>query len=200
MEVQTEIKQATTYRSFVVDWNEVVLENFGLGKGQITIYSPSIEKYHMYWGSMGSSIEEFIYDINQHYFADKLLGSRKTEVFDVKKTFAQVRKYIREELDLPWYKYQEFQKSLRECLNQFQEHCESINSDVFFVDRFSFYLGTMPSFHLIEDRWECERIESDLKNLSEPWHFICTKESYETKLLKSLHSKIKKQIKKNNWV
>jgi hypothetical protein len=186
--------------SFFVSGTEIILENKGENQGQITINDKERGTYQMYWGAMGGTIQDFLMRINSDYFTDKLLGVRSTQVFDVKGTFAAVRKFIRTELDLPWYKHQEFQSNLRENLNQFQERCEEYDSDKYFVDHFHDYLYRYPSFYLIDDRFEQERIESDFQNISEPWNFIHTKESQEAKWLKSLHSKIKRKLQSESFL
>jgi len=172
---------------------KITLEDNGCSKGKIKIEDPDNGFYETYWGAMGGSLKEFLCQINSYYFSDRLLGHKSGQIFDVKSTFREVRKFIREELDLPWYKHIEFQKNLREKINIFQEKCDDENSETYFVDFFSFYLGTMLNFNLIDDRWERERVEEDFK-ISEPWHFIQTKESYESKWLKSIHGKIKNKI------
>lgn len=180
--------------SFFVGGTEIILENKGENKGQITVNDKSKGTYQMYWGAMGGNIQDFLLQINSDYFTDKLLGVMSTQTFDCKGTFAAVRKFIREELDLPWYKHQDFQANLRENLNLFQERCEEYNSDKYFVDHFHDYLYRYPSFYLIDDRYEQERIENEFQNISEPWNFIQTKESDTAKWLKSLHSKIKRKL------
>ena len=180
--------------SFFVGGTEIILENKGENQGQITINDKELGAYQMYWGAMGGTIQDFLMRINSDYFTDKLLGVRSTQVFDVKRTFAALRKYIRTEVGLPWYKHQEFQSNLRENLNLYQERCEEYNSEKYFVDHFTDYLCRYPSFYLIDDRFEQERIEGELHNISEPWNFICTKESQEAKWLKSLHCKIKRKL------
>ena len=180
--------------SFFIGGTEIILENKGENQGQITVNDKDKGTYQMYWGAMGGTIEDFLLQINSDYFTDKLLGVMSTQTFDCKGTFAAVRKFIRQEIDLPWYKHLDFQKNLRDELNYFQERCTEYNSDQYFVDHFSDYLDRRLKFFLIDDRWERERIEKDFKNISEPWHFIQTKESDTAKWLKSLHSKIKHKL------
>lgn len=189
-------KNNTTFLQ--IGHTDVFLENQGEGRGQITVNDRERGTYQSCWGAMGSSIEDFMLRINEHYFTSNLLGARNGQVFDAKGTFAEVRKFIREELDFPWYKHLEFQKDLREKLKNFQDNCEEINSDRYFVESFGFNVGSMPNFYLIDDRYERERIEKDFNNISEPWHFITTKPSKESLWLQSLHTKIKKRILKMN--
>lgn len=90
----------------------------------------------------------------------------------------------------------EFQKDFREKLKQFEENCTELNSEQYFVDQFNYYFSTLPNFHLIKDQWDQEEIENDFSSISEPWHFIDTKESQQTKWLKNLHKKLKKELTK----
>lgn len=180
--------------SFNIKDTLITLENKGVNKGQINVSDNQYGNYSMYWGAMGGTIQEFIIQINSDYFTDKLLGAAPTTTFDVRATFASLRKYIRTELELPWYKHQEFQANLRENLNLFQERCTEYNSDQYFVDHFHDYLYRYPSFYLIDDRFDQERIESEFQNISEPWNFIQTKESDTAKWLKALHFKIKARL------
>ena len=192
------MKQATTCKdsdiSFLVSGTEITLENKGENQGQVTISDSKKGKYQMYWGAMGATIQDFILGINSDYFASKLLDTRNSNVFNPAGTFKELRKFIRDELDLPWYKHLDFQKNLREVLNSFQSQCEEINDERYFVDSFSFYLSTKLDFYLIDDRAERNRLEDEFKNINEPWHFIQTKESQETKWLKSIHAKIKRKL------
>lgn len=180
-------------KQFKIQRTIVTLENLGENQGRITIGNQYSKIYEMYWGSMGGTLEEFLLRINSDYFANKLLGVHSMYVFDSKKTFKELRRFIREDLDLPWYKHQEFQKRLRESINLFQEHC---TSDDYFISHFSWYLNHRLDYHLIENRWERDRIEKDFNNITEPWHFIQQKESDETKWLKNLHKKIQNKISK----
>jgi hypothetical protein len=188
--------QNQTNITFFIKKTKIILENKDENQGKIIIDDPDKGIYENYWGAMGGSIQDFILRINDEYFTNKLLGARSNQVFDAKGTFKELRKFIREELNLPWYKHLEFQKDFRKKLNNFQKNCEYMNSDKFFINNFDFNIGTMPSYHLIEDRWERERLENDFKNIEEPWHFIETKESEESKWLKSIHFKIKQKLLK----
>lgn len=176
---------------------DIFFEDFECGKGKITVSDTLGHNYSMYWGAMGGTIKDFILSINDDYFTSKLLGSRLTEVFCAKSTFRAVRKFIREDLDLPWYKHIEFQKHLREVINDFQDSCIENEGSNYFVDQFSFYFRSRPNFYLIENKWERERIEKEFNEISEPWLFINTKESEESKWLRKLHSEIKKYIQEN---
>lgn len=185
--------------TFFIDDSEISIENKGENKGRITVFNKQKGSYEMYWGAMGGTIEEFLVRINSDYFTDKLLGKTSMQVFDCRGTFASLRKFIREDIGLPWYRYQEFQANLRENLNLFQERCQEYNSDKYFVDHFYDYLCRYPSFYLIDDIYEQERIKKEFKSISEPWNFIQTKESDTTKWLKLLHVKIKKKLQSKHF-
>lgn len=180
--------------TFYINKTKVVLEDIDLNKGEITILDSKNGNYQMFWGAMGTDIKEFILSINSEYFSEKLLGFESSQEFDVNKTFKELRRFICEDLSLPWYKHMEFQKNLREKLNYFQKACKSNNSEQFFVDNFNFYLTTMPDFYLIKDKWESQYLEEEFKSISEPWHFIHTKENEKSKWLKNIHMKIKKKL------
>jgi len=180
-----------------IETTDVFLEDFGEGKGKITLSDTYGHNYSMFWGAMGGSLSDFILRINSDYFADKLLGSTSMQVFDAKKTFREIRKFIREELDLPWYKHLDFQKDLREKIKQFEERCIEFESDRYFVDCFSQNIQDGPDFSLIENRWERESVENNFKGISEPWNFIQTRESENTKWLKKIHNLLKRKLSKD---
>jgi len=191
------LSENNTLNSFFINDTEVTLINEEFGKGQIIVSDINMGYYQMYWGAMGQTIEDFIMSINGDYFTGKLLGHRSTQVFDVKKTFSTLRKFIRDELGLPWYKHLEFQRDLRGHINAFQKKCEEINSENYFVESFYFNLVQLPNFNLITDAYMSKWVESDFKNITEPWHFIETKYSNESKWLMRLHEQIKKELKKS---
>lgn len=121
---------------------EIILENFEINQGKITVNGPN--QFSMYWGAMGGTIQEFLCEINSDYFASKLQGAEKTETFNVKKTFSELRRFIREDLDLPWYKHLEFQKDLREKIKSFENECIEYPYDRFFVDNFHRNISLKP--------------------------------------------------------
>jgi len=145
---------------------DIILEDLGDCKGKIIISSSYEHNYSCFWGSMGTSIRDFICSINEFYFADKLLGSRRSNEMDCKKTFTAIRKYIKNEMYLPWYKHQEFQKDLREHLNSFEKACEDVSGDYaqnYFVDNFFRSFVDRVDYYLIED----EKIEDVIKTATE---------------------------------
>lgn len=188
--------ETSSYLKLKISGTEIFLEDKGPSAGKITIQDKNRGNYEMYWGAMGGMITSFIMSIDEYYFTNKLLGVRSTQVFDVKATFKDVRKYIREEIDLPWYAHKEFQADMREKLSNFQIDCTEYNSEQYFVDHFFDCFESRLSFYLIEDRWERHRIERDFKSISEHWNFIQKKESSESKWLRSLHKKLKQRIQK----
>ena len=114
---------------------EITLENRDFGEGKITINRTN--KFSMFWGAMGSNIQDFLCQINSDYFADKLQGAERLEKFDCKKTFSEVRRFIREDINLKWYKHFEFQKEMRETLNEFESYClNSYSPEHYFIDNF----------------------------------------------------------------
>lgn len=175
---------------------EILLENFEKGQGKIIITNPYDYNFSMYWGSMGEkNIESFLKTINEDYFSTKLLGSRKNYTIDVKRTFTELRKFIKEEINLPWYKFTEFQIDMRKVINIFQESCQEIEregADRYFVDCFQSQFVNRLDFSLIDSRYDAEDLEKEFKNISEPWHFICNKDNHETVFLKKLHKQLKK--------
>jgi len=173
---------------------DVYFEDIRENAGKVTI-SGIDRNYSAQWGAMNGNLTEFLLKINSDYFASNLLGSRNSYSFNTKATFAEIRRYIREELNLPWYKYLTFQSTLRDSLNEFQKVMAEYPDERYFVDNFYFYLNTWPNFHLIDDSYERKRIESDFKSLTEPWYFIQKSESEECKWLKTFHGKIKKELK-----
>lgn len=191
METLTKTIKVTEFK---IGETAIILENFDYGQGKITVKDYNHGVYSHYWGAMGGTLEDFLLSINSDYFADKLLGRRNMHSFDAKKTFRNVRKFIREEIGLPWYKHLEFQEDLREKLNTFQSNCVEYNSEHYFIDHFDWYLSKLLSFNRIEDRYDREDLETAFKEISEPWGFIETSESETTKWLKKLHTKIKKPI------
>lgn len=184
------------YQVIRIDDTDIYLDDHGAGKGKITVTNYNFGCFSYFWGSMGKSLNDFLCGINDSYFASKLNGSSKDSVMDVPKTFAAIRKYIRKEIGLNWYEHREFQKQLREKLNQFQVSCEENPSHDFFVSTFwALFINTI-SYYGIYDEYERKRIEDDFKSIDEPWHFIVEKSSKEYLFLTSLHKKIKKAINK----
>lgn len=94
----------TNTKQIKIDDTDVFLENFGVGNGKITISDSYNHNYSYHWGAMGSCIEKFLLGITSDYFARKLIPDWDERVIDVAATFKNLRGFIRDELDLPFYK------------------------------------------------------------------------------------------------
>jgi len=194
-----ETKESTITR-LKIDNTDIFLEDFEEGQGKITISNTYGQNYSMFWGSMGGTLSEFICRINASYFSDKLLGRHPSTQMDVKKTFRNIRKYIREELGLNWYEHQEFQKDMREKLNNFQQYCDSECDQRFFVDHFFSSFINRLDYYLIKDRYDQKEIEERFSSISEQWYFIEEKQNQNYLFLEDLHKKLIKKLKsKNKW-
>lgn len=177
---------------FKIGDNKVTLEDFELGKGQITINNNYGGNYSYFWGAMGSTLRDFIQSINSSYFSSKMCVNMFE--FSAKKTKQNVRKLISEELS--WYEHMEFQKDMREKINEHFDGCESSNDFVWAWSRFVDSLD----FYLIEDRWKRDNIKSYFEGVSEVWHLIGENYSQEYELLCKLHKDLVKAIKKNKGI
>jgi len=174
---------------------DIFLDDLGNNKGKITISDTYNHNYSYFWGSMGGTLDEFLCNINSGYFADKLLGTKSNFIFCEKSTFTTVRKFIATELNLPWYKHQEFQKDMREKLNSFQNDCENENH---FVGNWSSFIREL-DFYLIKDHSEQISLRREFENISEVWNFIGQKLSPEYLWLEKLHGNLKAEIKKQKF-
>lgn len=173
---------------------DIFLEDLGNNKGKISITDTEGYNYSHYWGSMGDSLEVFLCHIDENYFAMKLKPDEDRGEFDAKLSVREIRKFIREEYsyDLPWYKYMDFQKELREKLKDIERY--SYNEEDF-VRRCS---------DIANSYWEsCDyKAEKEFVKImgylfEESWDFIVKGESKHTKFLKKLLPKIKQQITTN---
>lgn len=174
----------------------IYLEDLGDGKGKVIAESNLGKTYSYFWGSMGSDLEEFITRINADYFANKLISYSDMYEMDVKSTFKNIRKYIRTEIGLAWYQEMEFQKQMREVLNDFQKECEDNKDRLLFVNWFeSSFLRRLDTY-LIQDDCIEKHFDTDSGCWSEVWHFISEKPTMEYMRLKMLHSKLVKHLKK----
>ena len=179
-----------------IDNTEIILHDYEKGKGKIIVANPYGYNYSHYWGAMGEEkIMQFIYTCNSHYFIDKLLGARKCDVFDAKKTFRNVRKFIKDEI-MDFYKHMEFQKEMRQILNDYQDWCDGFEDGHYFVDGWSYYLLDKLPYSLIDCKIDRESIKDQFESITEPWDFIDTKPSDEWYFLNKLFNKLKKVIKK----
>ena len=179
--------------SFKIGETDIILEDYGDGKGKIIIANTWGYNYSYYWGSMGSSLKEFLCSINMYYFTNKLSDPSDNGVFSAEKSVSNFRKYLKTEFkyDLPWYKWPEAQKSLREELKNIEE-CESEESFVYNMNKL--YLNIDYSSL---DRYDEEEFIDIIKSAcNEPWCFIEKKDSNKTIFLKRLFPKLQKELKK----
>ncbi len=171
-----------------IDEAEIILQDLGDSQGKLIVAHPWYNG-STYWGAMGGTLKEFLMRINEDYFTGRLSNSKG--VINMKSTMRDVRKAIREEL--PWYKDTEFQKELREKLNDIQSNCEN---DHQFVDAMNGLPESLMYYDLESYKREKE-IKQLLKDiLSEPWHYIVHGESPEQKFYRQLHKKLVKHLKK----
>ena len=177
-------------KNIKIDNTDIFLEDIGENQGKITISNTYGYNYSCYWGAMGGYLADFISKINGDYFASKLMGSKSNYKIDIDATFKNLRKFIREEMSLPWYKELEFQKDMRKKLNEFQNSCENAH---YFVDHFYFFVSEL-NYGLIKDKYDSKYIERDFKNISEPWNFIIETENDEFLFLYKLHKKLKNKL------
>jgi len=184
-------------RRIKIGTTDVILENLGDGAGKIIIADCEYDKnYSYYWGAMGknTTIEKFLENITPSYFSNKLIGTRNGRVIDIASTFKEVRKHIRVELGLPWYKHLEFHKHMRQVLKEFQIICECQQSEVFFVEQWDNYFITELDFSLITDRYDQQRLEKEFKGISEVWYFIQKKDGPEIVWLEKFLEKLKAKL------
>lgn len=177
-----------------IDQTDVFIEDGPVaGQGKITVSDPWMGAYTYAWGAMGSGIEEFLCSINPDYFADKLC--RNDNVFDAKQSVRNIRKYIREELkhELPFYKYPELQKEMRENLKEMEQECDTEQEFVDACMRFTDGIICAEASYREENEFK-DIIDGVFK--TEPWNFIATKASKEYIWLKEIHGKIKGELKK----
>jgi hypothetical protein len=182
-----------------IDNIDVFLEDMGANKGKITISDTYNHNYSYFWGSMGGTLEDFICNINSGYFADKLMGYKTNYTMEVKKTFAAVRKYIKNEIGLSWFEHLDFQKDMRERLKDFQQVCEEMDSR-YFVDNFFNSFVNRLEYWNIEGRFDRERIEKEFKGISEHWYFIVEKPNEEYLWLERFHKKLKRALRKERQI
>lgn len=179
-----------------IDGVEILLEDFEINQGKITITS-FINNYSTYWGAMSGDLKSFLCGINSDYFASRLMGHNKDNVMDVRATFTALRKHIADEI-MPWHQHMEFQKDMRRCLKDFQHECDGYGdsrTDEFFVNMFDHYFTKRLDYYLIKDRFDRQDIEQSFE-FGEVWNFISTKRSPEYIWLQNLHTKLIKLLKK----
>jgi len=178
---------------------DVILQDYGDGKGKIIISDDDYGyNFSFYWGSMGktmgkaSTLAQFLCEINSSYFVMKL-GPSGDGPIDAKRTIRNIRKYIREEMCLEWYEHMEFQKDMRECLNDFERE---IYSPEQFVNNWHSFAEYTLNYYLIDDKYDRKEMESNFTGICEPWYFIVTEERRENIWLDKFHKKLVRTLKK----
>ena len=172
-----------------INSTDIFLDDMGQNRGKLTISDTYGHNYSAYWGSMGCNLRDFIKGINSEYFANNLIDPWGKNEIDVKKTFAQIRKHIREEI-MPWHQHMEFQKEMRITLNNFQRECEEFKSEQYFVDRFFSGFVNDLDYHLINDWIDRKDIEGSFRGISEQWYFISKKHTTNYNWLVKLHKQL----------
>lgn len=190
METLTE----TNITRLKIDNIDVFLEEFSERAGKITISDVYGHNYSYYWGAMGYPLPKFLCSIDEDYFAKNLIGNHKSNVMDVKRTFTALRKYIRKELGLHWHMHMEFQKDLRQVLNNFQRQCEDLDDAThYFVDMFYYDFVNRLDYSLINNRFDRKEQEDNFK-IEEHWHFIVNQGSDKYIWLTKFHKKLKEKL------
>ena len=169
---------------------DVILQELGENQGKIIISHWDSYNFSHYWGSMGGTLKEFLCQINVGYFVNKLCPYDRRTVFDAKRTATAFRKEIKK--FLPWYKHMEFQKEMREEVNNI-EHCSNEFEFVRWAENFIDNLW----FDMIEDEYDRKEIKSEFGGLmSEFWLLQETTDSREAKFLADIFPKIQEEVKK----
>ncbi len=175
-----------------IDDYSFYLEDYGENKGKVIVTGwDHDENYSYYWSAMGMDLKSFLKRTNNSYFIGKLMSREQQEIFSSKKTGKNIRKVWKEQI-MKWYEYQAFQKDFREKLNSF---LDGIINQNHFIYEFDSFINSL-DFYLIEDRFERDRVESDIKDIlqSECWHLIETEISPLYKKLSKAFDKLKKQL------
>lgn len=180
---------------FIISDYSFYLEEHGAGKGKVIVTGwDRDDNYSYFWGSMGTDLKSFLKRIDNGYFVGKMMERDKQEVFSAKKTGTNIRKVWKSEI-MQWYEHQEFQKDFREKLNSFLDEIIDKNH---FVYEFDSFINSL-DFYLITDKYERDRIESDIKDIlqSECWHLIETETSRDYRNLSQAFTGLKKHLKKH---
>ncbi len=174
---------------FKIGSTEIILRNESDGVGKIIISDLERGSYSHFWGAMGNSIEKFLCEINEGYFASKLCNQQFS--FSGKATAKYIRKYIREELsyDLPWYEYMTFQKQFRAKIKELEE-MQSEEQAFYFIS------GLHEQDYDFDSFAEEREVRAVLKNSfsNDTHYFLQTDYSREYKFLEKLHKGIKSYL------
>ncbi len=160
-------------------------------RNRIWIESPEYGHFTYQWGSPGESFKSFVTGLNKQY----VLGKFKIEeVFDKRATFAALRNAINE-IDV--VSEVEFEKGLKRQLSHMQDICDSSREFVSQIDELN--RGSMRQYYWLND----DSIQIQFEDIfSEPWNFICTKESVTARKLwkdfEKLQSKLRKEAESDS--
>lgn len=179
-----------------IDKYDIVLSNYDFGVGAITIIDECGQNWTYRWNAMNMSIEQFLQNIDSEYFAKNLLEVSVHYSINWRKTFRNIREHIRDEIGLKWYQHTEFQKHLRQNLNDFYQKCLDNNNEHYFVNFFHKYVGNFLHYHLIEDYYDRENLEKEFENIQECWYFMQKEHSLRFKNFMKLHKKLAKVLSK----
>lgn len=177
----------------------VYLEDLGPNQGKVIVTSGSGQSWSYYWGAMGGDLKAFLCRINGDYFANNLIVAGNRDQLDVKRTFTEVRRFIREDLGVTYFKYKAFETDVRTRLRLFQLFCEEYPTKETFVNGFRPQFVDLLDFYLIDERSAEARMEREFKEIREVWNFIVTKPSQEYKNLKRLHGRLVKALQQNKF-
>lgn len=171
---------------------DVILQDYEDGQGKIIISDFNFDyNFSHYWGAMGdnTNLKKFICKINADYFAGKLVGHIQKPI-DVKATFANLRREIRE--FMPWYVNVDFQKEMREALNDYQR---SVYSQECFVNGWDNFVSNL--WFSDCDHWNYDKheVKSFFEGYCEHWNLIVTKEPKEYQWCIGIHKELKKIFK-----
>lgn len=180
-------------RRLKIGTTDVFLEDTRPGAGKMTISDTYGHNYSCFWGAMGKDCDlaNFICHIDSAYFAGNLLSKKKSKQMSVAATFRQLRKYIKDEIGLKWYQHMDFQRDMREKIRDFEQECQDMPSEEFFVNQFFSFINYRLNYWMIEDDRESKRIEKEFREISEPWYFIEKEFTAEYKWVIEFHGKLK---------
>ncbi len=186
---------------FRIDYTDVILQDYEDGKGKIILSNDDRDiNLSYYWGSMGKgyNLSKFILKTNDGYLINKL-GERDGDgPINMKKTMANVRKFIRKESGWKWYMSPDDDKELRNELNTIQSN--SIDSRDFVkrmcnIDLHKFYSGSDIYYYGKDYFTDMIRGISD-----EPWYFIVNDPPPTNVWLSKFLPKIREHLKKESEV
>ena len=180
--------------NFKIDETDIILEDYDDGKGKIIIANTWGYNFSFFWGSMGSSLKDFLCRINVDYFINKLSDPLDNGAIDAKKSVVNFRNHLKTEYkyDLPWYKWPEAQKSMREKLREIENDCESEESFVYSMENLYKHIDCS-SLNYKENR-EFESIINSA--CSESWYFIIKGDSNKKVFLRKLFPKLQRELKR----